>query len=157
MLNIRGEIWGWSINILIHIQSVTPYFVLLEIVDMTFTAMDPSSNYMFKVNNKNARTRCEICSKFTIKTPARRHWCRSGVFVVNFELFFIPCSSVSIVNFQQLVVEAYIFINTIQMQVRFPFGSSKIFHVAFKTSFTTCFEVTRYKDCLIWLSRVSSC
>ena len=54
---------------------------------MTFTAMDPSSNYMFKVNNQNARTRCEICSKFTIKTPERRHWCLSGVFVVNFELF----------------------------------------------------------------------
>ena len=40
--------------------------------------------YMFKVNNKNARVRCEICSKLTIKTE-RRHWCRSNVFIVNFE------------------------------------------------------------------------
>ena len=37
---------------------------------------------MFKVNNKNARTMCEICSNLTIKAPERR---RSGVFVVNFE------------------------------------------------------------------------
>ena len=29
--------------------------------------------------------RCEICSKLTIKTPERRQWRRSGVFIVNFE------------------------------------------------------------------------
>ena len=28
--------------------------------------------YLFKVNNKNTRKRCEICSKLTIKTPERR-------------------------------------------------------------------------------------
>ena len=31
----------------------------------------PVGNYMFKVNNRNTRTRCEICSKLTIKTPER--------------------------------------------------------------------------------------
>ena len=41
-------------------------------------------NNMFKVNNRNTRTRCEICSELTIKTPKRRHWCRCGVFIVNF-------------------------------------------------------------------------
>ena len=30
-------------------------------------------------------TRCEICSKLTIKIPERRDWRRSGIFVVNFE------------------------------------------------------------------------
>ena len=30
----------------------------------------PASNYMFKVNNRNTRRRCEICSKLTIKTLA---------------------------------------------------------------------------------------
>ena len=29
---------------------------------------------MFKVNNRNVRTRCEICSKLTIKTPKRRNF-----------------------------------------------------------------------------------
>ena len=31
-----------------------------------------SGIYMFKVNNRNTRTRCEICLKLTIKTPERR-------------------------------------------------------------------------------------
>ena len=29
-------------------------------------------NYMFKVDNKNTRRRCEICSKLTIKAPERQ-------------------------------------------------------------------------------------
>ena len=33
----------------------------------------PADNYLFKFNNRNPRKRCEICSKFTIKTPERRH------------------------------------------------------------------------------------
>ena len=40
---------------------------------------------MFKVNKRNTRTRCEICSKVTIKTPERRQWRCSGTFIVNFE------------------------------------------------------------------------
>ena len=40
---------------------------------------------MLKVNNINTITRCEICSKLTIKTPEWRHWHRSGVFIFNFE------------------------------------------------------------------------
>ena len=27
----------------------------------------------------------KLCSKLTIKTPKRRHWCRSNVFIINFE------------------------------------------------------------------------
>ena len=40
---------------------------------------------MLKVNNSNTRTRCEVCSKLTIKTLEQRHWCRSGAFIVNIE------------------------------------------------------------------------
>ena len=32
----------------------------------------PVDIYLLKVNNRNTRTRCEICSKLTIKTPERR-------------------------------------------------------------------------------------
>ena len=46
---------------------------------------NPVGNYMFKVNNKNAKARCEIFSKLTIKTSKRRDWRRSGFFNVNFE------------------------------------------------------------------------
>ena len=40
---------------------------------------------LFKVNNGNNRTMCEICSKLTLKTPERRYQRCSGVFIVNFE------------------------------------------------------------------------
>ena len=40
---------------------------------------------MFNVNNRNTKTMCEICSELTIRTPERRHWRRSGVFIVNLE------------------------------------------------------------------------
>ena len=33
----------------------------------------PIRIYLFKVNNGNSRTMCEICSKLTIKIPERRH------------------------------------------------------------------------------------
>ena len=32
----------------------------------------PAGIYLLKVNNRNTRTRCEICSKLTIKTPEGR-------------------------------------------------------------------------------------
>ena len=38
------------------------------------TTAIPADNYIFKVNNRNTRTRCGICSKLTIKA-----------FIVNFE------------------------------------------------------------------------
>ena len=46
-----------------------------------FLSSFPVGIYLLKVNNKNTRTRCEICSKLTIKTPERRssHWVHSSV------------------------------------------------------------------------------
>ena len=32
----------------------------------------PVGIYLFKVNNRNTRTRCEICSELTTKTPEQR-------------------------------------------------------------------------------------
>ena len=40
---------------------------------------------MFKINNRNTRTRCEICSKLTIKIPEQHQLRRSGLLIVNFE------------------------------------------------------------------------
>ena len=52
----------------------------------------PASNYMFKVNHRNSRTRCEICSKLTIKVPERCQFCRLGWNLPNYlttwKLFF---------------------------------------------------------------------
>ena len=41
--------------------------------------------YLLKVNNRNSRRSCKICSKLTMKTPKRHKQRRSGVFIVNFE------------------------------------------------------------------------
>ena len=46
---------------------------------------NPAGIFLLKVNNRNTRTRQEICSNFTIKTPTRCYWRRSIVFIVNFE------------------------------------------------------------------------
>ena len=42
-------------------------------------------SYMFKVNYRNIRRRCEICLKLTLKTEERHHGCHYGVFIVNFK------------------------------------------------------------------------
>ena len=44
----------------------------------------PAGIYLLKVKNRNTRTRCEICSKLTIKAPERRLAWFCG-FIVNFE------------------------------------------------------------------------
>ena len=75
----------------------------------------PTGIYLLKVNNKNIRTKCEIYSKLSIRTPELNHWLRSGLFIINLEhilhlvlvflllgTYFASCSSVSIVNFEKV-------------------------------------------------------
>ena len=45
----------------------------------------PPYIYFFKVNNRNSRKKCEICSKLTIKTSEQPLWRRFGVFIVEFK------------------------------------------------------------------------
>ena len=49
-----------------------------------FNLIHPAGIYMFKVNNRNTKIRCEICLKLTIKTPERLYWCCCNVFIANF-------------------------------------------------------------------------
>ena len=46
---------------------------------------NPGNFCLAKLNNRNTRKRCKICSKLSLKTPERRQWCLSSVFIVNFE------------------------------------------------------------------------
>ena len=46
-----------------------------------------AKTHLFKVNNRNTRKRCEICSKLKIKTPVK---------------YFTPFSSVSMLDFEQI-------------------------------------------------------
>ena len=52
---------------------------------------DPGSNYVFNVNNRRTRARCETCPKLTITTPERGQ----------LSTYFTTCSSVSFANFEQ--------------------------------------------------------
>ena len=42
--------------------------------ECTSAGSNPAGIHMFKMNQRNTRTRCEICSKLTIKTPERHYW-----------------------------------------------------------------------------------
>ena len=46
------------------------FIILNKLPD--FDKFSPVGIYLLKVNKRNTRTRCEICSKLTIKTPKRR-------------------------------------------------------------------------------------
>ena len=63
---------------------------------------------MFKVNNGNTRTKYEICSKLTIKTPEPRHWRLVFLFFSFVPLVFLFFSvtlffSVCNVNFEHVI------------------------------------------------------
>ena len=66
---------------------------------------DPANIYLFKVNNRNIRRRCEICSKLTIKIPEWRHWTTSlWCFLCWLWIYFIPFSSACIIDFEQVKI-----------------------------------------------------
>ena len=47
-----------------------------------------TNKYIDKFNNKNTRKRCETSSKLTVKTPERRHWPISPLFLMFLLLTF---------------------------------------------------------------------
>ena len=69
------------------IQQINVKFLLLtlQVFVIRIVSRIPAGNYMFKVNNRNTNTRCEICSKLKIKTLERRERRRSGAFIVDLE------------------------------------------------------------------------
>ena len=73
--------------------------IKVNIINNKQTA-NPAGIYLLKVNNRNTRTRCEICSKLTIylfQVSNRNTRKRCGT-------YFTPFSSVSIVDFEQVNV-----------------------------------------------------
>ena len=73
----------------------------------------PVSFYLFKVNNRNRRKRCEICSKVTTKTPKRSHRHRSSVFIFNVQ-HFLHHSLV----FLLFTVSMYLFSGLIEVKIK---------------------------------------
>ena len=58
---------------------------------------------MFKINNGDSRTMCEVCSKLTIKTLKRRQW-RSAFWCLYYQLwtYFTRFSLIYIIDFEQV-------------------------------------------------------
>ena len=42
---------------------------IYNVIGLHYSCSSPAGIYLLKVNNRNARARCEICSKLTLKTP----------------------------------------------------------------------------------------
>ena len=85
----------------------------------------PAGIYLLRVNNRNARTRCEICSKFT------------------------PCSSVSIVNFEHVILWELFSetVNDYSFHKKLPRRSSKyISHLNLMSSKRTSINI--YGQCI---------
>ena len=98
MLSIHGFMvkrvmyWEWF-----SLQGL--WFGIAKRSDMCY----PVGIYLLKVNNRKNRTRCEIHSKLT-RTPEQRHWRRSVVFIVTLNIIHTFSASVSIVNFDHVIV-----------------------------------------------------
>ena len=86
---------------------------------LTFTCskstIETRENNVKYVQNKNTRTT-------SLTSFWWRHWCRSGVFIVNFE-HFARFSNVSIVNFEQVNVSWVSVISTLLLPLRIFFNS----------------------------------
>ena len=97
-----GHGWSFFAKIVNVFYALTIFFMFsldYSVIDYFDRVLNPANIYLFKVNNRNTRKRCEICSTLTIKTPEWYQWCHSGVFSVNFE--HICWRTVNFVNFEQ--------------------------------------------------------
>ena len=100
--------------------SVNPCLHLsLQLIASCVTSIVPVGMYLFKVNYRDNRRRCEICSKVKIRSTERNHRGRSGIFIVNSNLFY-TFASVS-VEFQHAL-----FAGLITFQILLKFASQKI-------------------------------
>ena len=51
---------------------------ILEIPETPLIITKPTGIYLLKVNNRNTRKSCEICSKLTMNITERRQWRRKA-------------------------------------------------------------------------------
>ena len=82
--------WETSNNTALHLFKVVHENTRAKSIEVinnrtTYNSANIYAAYNHKVNDWNTKKRGEICSKLTIKTLERRHWRRSGAFIVNFE------------------------------------------------------------------------
>ena len=78
-----------KVAVVVKIENTIPFLFNIRffvfIVIFFQSGPNPANIYMFKVNHRNTRKRCEKCSMLTIKTTEESHWCRSDVIIVIFK------------------------------------------------------------------------
>ena len=92
---IENGIICFCIRLIYHHNKLVSQVIIMQRWVNAFCT-NTTGNYLFKVNNRNTRTKCEISSKLAIKTAERRDWCPYCWLLT----YFTPCSSVSFVNFE---------------------------------------------------------
>ena len=86
IIKLNDLVVGISFRFFLYISILHCFIDYLIICVLKKTMkIELSPSYLFKINNRNTRKGWEICSKLTLKTPERRRWRCSGVFIVNFE------------------------------------------------------------------------
>ena len=58
------------VHLRLYINVTRSIIIFLLVLNIT---TNPANTYLLKVNNRNTRKRCELCSMLTIKTPEYRH------------------------------------------------------------------------------------
>ena len=81
---------NWSLGTS-YSNPMSSQFICMPNVSKVFRTI-PACIYLLKVNYRNTRKKCEICSELTIKTPERRQW-----------RTFTPCSTIFTVNFEHVI------------------------------------------------------
>ena len=94
-LTLTANLYAYFIWI--FFRNVTNLVNVLRKYNYSNNTHYPATIYLFKVNNRNTRWRCEICSTFIITRSERCHWCRSGVFIVNFKSRQLFLQKISII------------------------------------------------------------
>ena len=92
----------WTQNKVFQIPSTIAAWNFSDFLHEIIVAYPAGIYLPAQINNRSTRTRCEICSKLTIKAPEQRQWRRSGVFIGNFE-HISHLVRVSIVNFEHVI------------------------------------------------------
>ena len=84
-----------------------------------FILCSPAGNYMFKVNNRNSRTKCAICSKVTIKTAERRQL-YVGKCLLGCEVNVLPKLNITTKTDIRKIILFYVFCETV-MNIKYIF------------------------------------
>ena len=82
----------------------------------------PENKYMFKVNNRDTKKKCEICSKLTIKLTTSNDWYVMSSCHCRHSVLFLIC----IVNFEHISYIFYFFgVSTSVTKLFINFGNTK--------------------------------